>query len=58
MEVFIGEVQSTYVKEELLSNGFPDTTKINPLLYCMDNQYWSLGNWVGTAYQIGKNQNI
>lgn len=58
MEVFIGAVQSTYVNEEFLSNRFPDTAKINPLLYCMDNQYWSLGNRIGTAFKIGKDDHV
>ena len=42
MEVFIGEIIETYVNQDLLTNGFPDTKKINPLIYSMDNNL--LGN--------------
>ncbi|MDU5492768.1 MAG: flavin reductase, partial [Clostridium perfringens] len=55
MEVFIGEIIETYVNEDLLTNGFPDTKKINPLIYSMDNNYWEIGNFIGNAFNIGKN---
>ena len=55
MEVFIGEIIETYVKEDLLTNGFPDTKKINPLIYSMYNNYWEIGNFIGNAFNIGKN---
>ena len=55
MEVFIGEIIETYVNEDLLTDGFPDTKKINPLIYSMDNNYWEIGDFVGNAFNIGKN---
>lgn len=55
MEVFIGEIIETYVNGDLLTNGFPDTNKINPLIYCMDNNYWKMGDFIGNAFNIGKN---
>ncbi|MGU8271704.1 flavin reductase family protein [Clostridium perfringens] len=55
MEVFIGEIIETYVNQDLLTNGFPDTKKINPLIYSMDNNYWEIGDFVGNAFNIGKN---
>lgn len=54
MKVFISEVIETYVDDDLLTDGFPDTKKLNPLIYCMDNKYWSLGDYVGDAFKIGK----
>lgn len=41
--------------KDLLTNGFPDTKKINPLIYSMDNNYWEIGNFIGNAFNIGKN---
>ncbi|MDK0676238.1 flavin reductase family protein [Clostridium perfringens] len=55
MEVFIGEIIETYVNQDLLTNGFPDTKKINPLIYSMDNNYWEIGDFIGNAFNIGKN---
>ena len=55
MEVFICEIIETYVNQDLLTNGFPDTKKINPLIYSMDNNYWKIGDFVGNAFNIGKN---
>lgn len=54
MEIFIAEVEETYVSEECLTEGKPDTGKINPLIYAMDNQYWELGNAVGKGFSEGK----
>ncbi len=51
----IGEIIETYVNQELLTNGFPDIKKINPLIYSMDNNYWEIGNFIGNAFNIGKN---
>ena len=55
MEVFVSEIIETYVNQDLLTNGFPDTKKINPLIYCMDNNYWEIGGFIGNAFKIGKN---
>lgn len=53
MEVFIGEVIETYVSKDLLTNGFPDTKKINPLIYNMDNMYWGIGDTIANAFKEG-----
>ena len=55
MTVFVGEIIETFVGKEYLMNGFPDTKKINPLIYCMDNQYWDVGRVVGKGFSEGKN---
>lgn len=54
MVVFVGEIIETFVGKEFLTNGFPDTKKINPLIYCMDNQYWDIGKVVGHGFSDGK----
>ncbi len=53
IDVFVGEIVETYVGKEYLNNGFPDTKKINPLIYSMDNQYWDIGMSVGQAFGDG-----
>ena len=54
MDVFIGEVVETLVREDCTTNGYADTKKINPLIYCMDNMYWSIGDIIGTGFEIGR----
>lgn len=53
MQVFIGEVTEVYVTDTCLTNGAPDTKKINPLIYMMDNLYWSIGDIVGNGFRDG-----
>jgi len=54
MDVFVGEVMETFVREDCTTNGYADTKKINPLTYCMDNKYWSIGDTLGKGFNIGK----
>lgn len=42
MDVFLGEVIETFVGEDYTTNGHSDTKKINPLIYCIDNLYWTI----------------
>lgn len=53
MEVFIGEVIETYVGEDILTNGFPDTMKISSLIYTMDNIYWGIGHITAKDFKVG-----
>jgi flavin reductase (DIM6/NTAB) family NADH-FMN oxidoreductase RutF len=53
MEVFIAEVTGVYADQACLSNGFPDTTKMNLMFYCMDNLYWNMGQPLGTGFHEG-----
>jgi flavin reductase (DIM6/NTAB) family NADH-FMN oxidoreductase RutF len=57
MDVFISEVIETLVREDCTTNGYADTKKVNPLIYCMDNMYWSIGSTVGRGFDIGKKYN-
>jgi flavin reductase (DIM6/NTAB) family NADH-FMN oxidoreductase RutF len=54
MDVFIGKVVETYISQQCCTDGRPDTKKINPLVYCMDNRYWVLGSMVGQGFRDGK----
>lgn len=54
-EVFIGEVGTTYADEAVLTKGTLDYSKLHPLLFTMqDKEYWTLGNRIATAWDIGK----
>lgn len=54
MNVFVGEIIETYIGQEYVTDGFPDTNKINPLIYCMDNLYWDIGKIVGKGFNEGR----
>ena len=42
-----------------MTDGKPDIRKLNPLLLTMmDNRYWTVGEYVGDAWSIGKNVKI
>ena len=58
-QVFVGEVVQTFVSEEFISevNGQKSISglkQLNPILYALDNQYYSIGKKIGTGYQEGK----
>ncbi|MBN1185855.1 MAG: flavin reductase family protein [Bacteroidales bacterium] len=57
MKVFFGDIIETYVNENCFTDGHIDTLKINPLIYCMDNLYWTIGKSVGKGFNSGKNYN-
>lgn len=52
--MFVTDVVNTYVSEKCCTNGYADTQKINPIMYTMDNQYWGLGDHIGTGFEAGK----
>lgn len=53
--VFIGEIEAAYANPEVMKNGRPDFSAIDPLLLTMpDNQYWRLGAKAGDAWSAGK----
>lgn len=54
-DLFIGEIIGAYTEERYLTEGKPDIKKMNPLLLTMpDNSYWTVGEYVGKAWSIGK----
>jgi flavin reductase (DIM6/NTAB) family NADH-FMN oxidoreductase RutF len=53
--LFMGEVVSAYTDERFLTEGKPDMHKMRPFMFIRpEGTYWTLGEKVGEAYQIGK----
>lgn len=52
-EVFIGEVEETYVNADCLDGKVPDMKKINPMILAA-GKYWGLGDIVGVAFKDGR----
>lgn len=52
-EVFFGEIVSTFVNEQHLTDGIPDPLKINPT-FLMGFNYYSLGQPAGGVFKAGK----
>ena len=53
-DLVIGEIIQTYVDEDCLTNGKPDASKINPLVYAAGQaNYHSLGPIVAKAFSVG-----
>ena len=58
-QIFIAEVVCTHVEDAFISesggrNSIADLTKLDPILYGLDNHYYSIGNQIGTGYQEAK----
>lgn len=52
---FIAEIVNIYIEDECLTDGNPDIKKINPFLLSMpDNNFWSIGENIGRAWNSGK----
>ena len=52
---YIGEIIASYIEERYLTGDVPDIKKINPLLLTMpDNRFWTIGEYAGDAWSIGK----
>jgi len=55
-QIFVGEVVQTYVEESMLLEGadgkhITDLTKLDPIIYALDNFYYSIGRVIGEGYQ-------
>ncbi|HOO89886.1 MAG TPA: flavin reductase family protein [Syntrophales bacterium] len=54
--LYIGEVKEVFTEERYMTDKKLDITKINPFTLTMpDNHYWSLGDNLGKAWNIGNN---
>jgi flavin reductase (DIM6/NTAB) family NADH-FMN oxidoreductase RutF len=52
---FIGEIVEAYCEEACLTDRVPDVRKIAPIGLTMpDNRYWSVGEFLGQAWSVGK----
>ena len=57
--IIIGEVIQTYSEEKYLTNHIPDLKKINPILLSIyEFNYYSVGEKIGKAWDVGKNIGI
>lgn len=56
--VFIAKVNHTWLddtyKPQSASNNLPSMIDLDPIIYSMDNHYYSIGNEIGKGYQEGK----
>jgi len=59
--VFIGEVAEVYFDEECLTDGVPDVSKIDPILFSREQGrteisggYWRVGEYLAPAWKVGK----
>jgi len=53
-DIFIGEVIETCCDEGVLTDGFVDLAKVDPILFTMnDRSYWKLGGRFAKAWSIG-----
>jgi flavin reductase (DIM6/NTAB) family NADH-FMN oxidoreductase RutF len=57
--IFVGEVVQAHVDEEFVSRAdgglvVADMTRLDPILYALDNQYYRVGPVIGQGYHEGK----
>ena len=52
-ELIIGRITETYVSEECMTDGRPDSSKIRPVVY-VSGGYSVVGASLGMAFQVGK----
>jgi len=51
----LGEVKTAYSDEKYMTEGILDPKKIDPLLLTQpDNHYWTIGEIVGDAFEVGE----
>jgi flavin reductase (DIM6/NTAB) family NADH-FMN oxidoreductase RutF len=58
-QVFVAEVVQTYVSDEFVAEkdgrkAIADLTHLDPILYALDNRYYSIGEPIGIGYQEAK----
>ncbi|HNW34163.1 MAG TPA: flavin reductase family protein [Candidatus Ozemobacteraceae bacterium] len=52
---FIGEIVAAYARSEMLTDDKPDLAKMHGMVLSMpDNTYWSIGEPIGTAWEVGR----
>ncbi|MFX4262434.1 flavin reductase family protein [Pelotomaculum propionicicum] len=54
--IIIGEIIETYTEDKYLTGDLPDVQKMRPVVLSMfDNRYFSIGEYLGQAWHLGKN---
>jgi len=58
-EIFIGKIMGTYTEERFLTDRKLDFNKMKPLILSQpDTTYWSLGDPLAKAWNIGKKYKV
>ena len=58
-QVFVGQVAQVHVDEEMIverpgRRAIADVTRLDPIIYALDNRYYRIGPAIGTGYAEGK----
>ena len=54
MDVFIADVIEAYADEDCIVDGKPNIKKIDPLIYSVKGNYWSIGSEIAKPFSVGK----
>lgn len=53
-ETIIGRINQTHIEDDCMTNGKPDLSKIDPLIFSMhENAYYKVGEKIGNAWEMG-----
>ena len=58
-QIFVGEVVATHINEDMLEKEgekqkIAALPQLDPILYALDNSYYSIGDKIGTGYEEGQ----
>ncbi|MFH1381393.1 MAG: flavin reductase family protein [Chloroflexota bacterium] len=55
-ELVVGQIEEVHVTDSCLTDGEPDVTKIKPFIWVVrpTNQYWTFGQPIANAFNVGK----
>ncbi|MFX1312922.1 MAG: flavin reductase family protein [Promethearchaeota archaeon] len=58
-QIFIGNIVESYISKDFVikseeSQKIVDMTKLDPIIYALDNHYYKIGKIIGTGYQESK----
>jgi flavin reductase (DIM6/NTAB) family NADH-FMN oxidoreductase RutF len=58
-QVFVGEVVQTHISEDFVSEvdgrkQIADLSQLDPIIYALDNRYYSIGEAIGVGYREGR----
>lgn len=58
-QIFVGDVVQTYVNADFVTEvegrrQIADLTKLDPIMYALDNRYYKIGESIGVGYQESK----
>ena len=52
--LLIGEIVGAYCEERFMTDKKPDIKKMDPIVLSPDGRYWSVGEYLGDAWNVGK----